>query len=131
MRWHGHAGRWRMAEPGTILLVEDDAMIALLVADQCETLGFAEPLHVDSIPAALAALAAGGIAAALVDVHLGDEACWPVADALAAANIPFALMTGGGGPVPHDHVGRPVLVKPFRIAQFDSMLKALLAHSGE
>jgi DNA-binding response OmpR family regulator len=116
-----------MPEAGTILLVEDDAMIAMLVADQCETLGFDEPLHVDSVETALAAVAAGGIAAALVDVHLGDLACWPVADALAAAGVPFTLMTGGTGLVPHAHAGRPVLVKPFRIAQLDSMLKALLA----
>ena len=116
-----------MGEAGAILLVEDDAMIALLVADQCEALGYAEPLHVDTIAAALGAVAAGGIAAALVDVHLGDEACWPVADALATAGVPFALMTGGGGTVPHAHAGRPVLVKPFRIAQLDSMLKLLLA----
>ena len=127
MRWRGRAGRGPMADPGSILLVEDDAMIALLVADQCEVLGLANPHHVDSIAAALAAVAAGGIAAALLDVHLGDDACWPVADALAAANIPFALMTGGGGAVPHEHAGRPVLVKPFRIAQFDSLLKLLLA----
>jgi DNA-binding response OmpR family regulator len=115
-----------MVETGTILLVEDDAMIALLVADQCEALGFADPVHVDTIDTALAAVTAGGIAAALLDVHLGDDACWPVADALAAANIPFALMTGGGGSVPHDHAGRPILVKPFRIAQLDSTIKALL-----
>ncbi|MDX2209687.1 MAG: response regulator [Sphingopyxis sp.] len=116
-----------MGERGAILLVEDDAMIALLVADQCEALGYAEPVHVDNIVAALDAVAAGGVAAALVDVHLGDDACWPVADALAAAAIPFALMTGGGSSVPHAHAGCPVLVKPFRIAQLDSMLKLLLA----
>ena len=120
-----------MADAGRILLVEDDAMIALLVADQCEALGFAEPLHVDSVAAALAAVAAGGIAAALVDVHLGAEDCWPVADALAAQTIPFALMTGGVGPAPHAHAGRPVLVKPFRIAEFDSALRALLANQPE
>ena len=116
-----------MAEPAAILLVEDDAMIAMLVADQCETLGFAVPQHVDNIAAALAAVAAGGIGVALVDVHLGEDVCWPVADALAAADIPFALMTGGGGPVPQAHMGRPILIKPFRIAQLDSTLKALFA----
>lgn len=120
-----------MTDQGIILLVEDDAMIAMLVADQCETLGYAAPLHVDGIDAALAAIAAGGIVAALVDVHLGEDACWPVADALAAAGIAFALMTGGGGAVPHDHAGRPVLIKPFRIAQLDSMLTSLVTAKSE
>ena len=120
-----------MAEAGMILLVEDDAMIALLVADQCETLGFAEPLHADSIPAALAAVAAGELRRRWLMCIWAIRTAGRWADALAAENIPFALMTGGGGAVPHAHAGRPVLIKPFRIAQFDSTLKALLAPQSE
>jgi DNA-binding response OmpR family regulator len=130
MRWPGRAGRRSMAEPadpGRILLVEDDAMIALLVVDQCDALGHGEPVHAASVAGALAEIARGGFGAALLDVHLGDEPAWPVADALVAAEIPFVLMTGGGGTVPPAHVHVPTLTKPFRIAQLDSVLSRMLA----
>ncbi|NJS14258.1 MAG: response regulator [Sphingopyxis sp.] len=102
-------------------------MIALLVADQCDALGHGEPVHAASIDAALAEVAKGGIAAALLDVHLGDDPVWPVADALVAAAVPFVLMTGGGGTVPAAHVHVPTLTKPFRIAQLDSVLSRMMA----
>jgi len=111
---------------GHILLVEDDAMIAILVADQCDALGHSEPLHVATVAAALVEVAKGGIAAALLDVHLGDGSVWPVADALVAAQVPFVLMTGGGGTVPPAHMHVPTLSKPFRIAQLDSVLKRMI-----
>jgi DNA-binding response OmpR family regulator len=116
-----------------ILLVEDDAMIALMVADMCDALGYGEPVHVASITEAQAALRGQNFVAALLDVHLGKQAVWPVADALAAMGTPFAFMTGGGGDVPAAHAHRPTLAKPFRVAALDSLLAALVAGrvSGE
>jgi DNA-binding response OmpR family regulator len=112
--------------PHRILLVEDDAMIAMLVADQCDALGYGEPVHAATVADALAAVARGGIGAALLDVNVGDEAVWPVADALVAAAVPFVLMTGGGGRVPRSHIHVPTLTKPFRIAQLDSVLSRMI-----
>ncbi len=114
-----------MAAAGSILLVEDDAMIAMMVADMCDALGYGEPAIADSLSAALALAGAGNFDAALVDVHLGPAAAWPVADALAARGIPFAFMTGGGGDVPGEHSRRPTLSKPFRVAELDSLLQGL------
>jgi DNA-binding response OmpR family regulator len=111
---------------GRILLVEDDALIAMLVADQCEVLGYGEPLHAATVADALAAVEREDVAAALLDVHLGDDPVWPVADALMAAAIPFVMMTGGGGTLPPQHVHVPTLTKPFRIAQLDSVLSRML-----
>lgn len=130
-RWRARApvgqGLDAMADGHAILLVEDDALIAMMIADMCDALGFAEPVHAASVTEALAAIEAHAFSVALLDVHLGAEAVWPVADALAAAALPFAFMTGGGGEVPSDHAARPTLVKPFRFAEFDSLLLALLA----
>ncbi len=113
-----------------LLLVEDDAMIAMMVADMCDALGHGEPVTAMTLAEAEAAVAearAGrGLAAALLDVHVGTDAVWPVADALAAAGIPFAFMTGGGGDVPAAHADRPTLAKPFRVAELDSLLRALV-----
>jgi DNA-binding response OmpR family regulator len=110
-----------------LLLVEDDTMIAMMVADMCEALGHGEPVTAMTLAEALAVVAAGGFAAALLDVHVGTDAVWPVADALAAAGVPFAFMTGGGGDVPPAHAARPSLEKPFRVAELDSLLNALTA----
>lgn len=101
-------------------------MIAMLVADQCDALGYGEPVHAATVADALAEIAGGGIGAALLDVNVGDEAVWPVADALVAAQVPFVLMTGGGAKVPRSHIHVPTLTKPFRIAQLDSVLSRMI-----
>lgn len=120
-----------MAAAGSILIVEDDAMIAMMVADMCDMLDYGEPAIADNLGAALALASAGNFDAALVDVHLGPAAAWPVADALAARGIPFAFMTGGGGDVPPEHDGRPTLSKPFRVLELDSLLQLLVKAAGD
>jgi hypothetical protein len=67
---------------------------------------------------------ARGFPRGALDVNLrGGETCWPVADALAAAGIPFILATGGAGDsIAEAHRSRPVLSKPFTI---DGVEKAL------
>lgn len=112
-----------------LLLVEDDPMIAMMVADMCDALGHGEPVQCSSIAAALAALDQRDFVAALLDVHLGGDAVWPVADALAQRGVPFAFMTGGGGDVPAAHNRRPTLSKPFRVAELDSLLGEMMASS--
>lgn len=102
-------------------------MIAMMVADMCDALGYGEPVLADCVNAALAAIAERGFSAALLDVHLGAAAVWPVADALAARGTSFAFMTGGGGEVPAAHAARPTLAKPFRVTELDSALRQLLA----
>ncbi len=67
--------------------------------------------------------------AALVDVDLNGERCWPVADALARRNIPFALTTGFATAIvtPERFAGRPVLAKPYREKDVLALLAAMLA----
>lgn len=110
-----------------LLLVEDDPMIAMMVADMCDALGYGEPMLADTLDAALAAVSGQDFAAALLDVHLGPAVAWPVADALAVRGTAFAFMTGGGGDVPAAHAARPTLAKPFRVNELDSALRQLLA----
>jgi CheY-like chemotaxis protein len=52
--------------------------------------------------------------AAVLDVNLGNELSFPVADALTAARIPFLFLTASNRAVlPLAHRLRPVLPKPF------------------
>ncbi len=115
-----------MADSAQILLVEDDALIGMMLADMLEALGFPEPVQAATLEEAEAAIAAGQIAAALVDINIGERKVWPFADALAARQIPFAFTTGGGDSIPPAHVKHKLVSKPFRLSEIDSVLQDLL-----
>ena len=89
-----------MAEDRLILLVEDDVLIGMMLVDMFDALGYPEPAQATTNEEALAAIASQPVAGALVDINLGDEKGWPVADALAERGIPFAFTSGGGDVIP-------------------------------
>ena len=85
-----------MTDGARILLVEDDVLIGMMLVDMFDALGLPEPAQAASMDEALAIIAAESLAGALVDINLGEEKGWPVADALAERGIPFAFTSGGG-----------------------------------
>jgi len=107
-----------------ILIVEDEPLIAMMLEDFLDALDRQAAGIADNVADALALVAQGGIDGAILDVNLrAGETSWPVADALAAAGIPFLLATGGADDsIAEAHRGRPVLSKPFTM---DSVEKAL------
>ncbi len=110
-----------------ILIVEDEPLIAMMLEDFLDALDHQVAGIADSVATGLALVAGGGIDAAILDVNLrGGEQSWPIADALAAAGIPFVLATGGGGESIADaHRGRPVLSKPFTMDNVEKTLAGL------
>jgi DNA-binding response OmpR family regulator len=106
-----------------ILIVEDDVLIGMMLVDMFDALDFAEPAQATTNEEALAILAAEPIAGALVDINLGDEKGWPVADALADRGIPFAFTSGGGDAIPPAHAHRRLITKPFRISDIEAALE--------
>ena len=113
-----------MADNLRILLVEDDVLIGMMLADMFDALGLPEPAQATSNDAALAIIAAESLAGALVDINLGDEKGWPIADALAVRGVPFAFTSGGGDILPPAHAHRKVVAKPFRISDIEAALAA-------
>jgi hypothetical protein len=60
------------------------------------------------------AAADGGLSAAVLDINLEGEVVSPVADRLAALNVPFVFATGyGEGCNRGLHTAAPILAKPF------------------
>jgi DNA-binding response OmpR family regulator len=111
-----------------VLLVEDDGLIAMdleVVVQEagCDVLG-----PYATAASALALLAVRRPDAALLDVGLPDSPGSPLAEALAAAGVPFALVTGYG-PVELSAAGLanvPTVEKPYMVAEGKGVLAALL-----
>jgi len=116
-----------MDTPRRILVVEDEPLISMMLEDFLDMLGHQVAGTADCVDDALAAMQAGGVDAAILDVNLrGGEKSWPIADALAGEGIPFVLATGGGNDMIADpHRDRPTLAKPFTIDGVKQALAAL------
>lgn len=110
--------------PLRILIVEDEPLIAMMLEDFLSLLGGAPLRPVDSCADALDLIAQGGIDAAILDINLRDgETSAPVAEALAAADIPFLFTSGGSNmQILEAHRDRPVLAKPFTM---DAVARAI------
>ncbi|PZW44915.1 response regulator receiver domain-containing protein [Humitalea rosea] len=97
-----------------VLVVEDEALVAMLVEDALLDAGAEVLGPVRSVPEALALMAKQVPDAAVLDVNLDGVPSTPIADALAAAGVPFIVATGYGiDGLPPGHAGVLVLAKPY------------------
>lgn len=110
-----------------ILIVEDEPLISMMLEDFLDALDREVAGTADNCAQALERIEAGGIDAAILDVNLrGGEQSWPVAERLAALNVPFLLATGGtGDTIAEPFRNRPVLSKPFTIDNIEKALDGL------
>lgn len=116
-----------MADGKTILIVEDEAMIGMMLEDYLDTLGYRLHALVASVDEACDQARRGGFDAALIDCNLQGQKSWPVADILAESGIPFIFATGGmADDLPTSHAGRPTLAKPFTIGAVERALGKIL-----
>ncbi|MDQ4088517.1 MAG: response regulator [Pseudomonadota bacterium] len=106
-----------MSGKRSILIVEDEPLIAMMLEDFLETLGHDVVATCESLEEAMDRVNAGGFDVAIIDVQLKDgKQVWPVADRLAEEGKPFILATGGHvEPPPEQHADAPVLSKPYTI----------------
>jgi CheY-like chemotaxis protein len=113
-----------MSDSRSILIIEDEPLIAMMLEDFLDSLGHKVVATCESVEEALARVAEGGFDVAIVDVHLKDgKNVWPVADRLADDGKPFVLATGGHvEPPPERHAGVPVLNKPYTIDAIEPAL---------
>lgn len=120
-----------MPSEKSILIVEDEPLIAMMLEDFLDSLGHKVAGTADSLEEALDKVAQGGFDVAILDVQLkGGAKVWPVADALVSAGKPFVLATGGHvEPPPAEHAGAPVLAKPYTIDAIDPALDKALGEA--
>jgi len=110
-----------------ILIVEDDPIIAMMLEDAVRGLGL-EPIGpISSVAGALDLLSEHDLSGAVLDCNLGSEYVWPVADRLAAIQVPFLFSTGyGRSGIPERFGDRSVLSKPFSMTALTRALSRLL-----
>ncbi len=112
----------------TAIVVEDEMMVSLLLEDMLGSLGCQTVLHAASVSSALAELSGANPDVAVLDVNLGSEMVYPVAEQLNRAGVPFVFTTGyGRGAIKLEWAARPCVQKPFNIDAFAAALRSALA----
>lgn len=107
-----------------VLVVEDESMICLLLEDMLQDLGCKVVGTACSFQRALElAEREEGIDVAILDVNLGGQLVFPVADVLARRGIALLFATGAGaGGLPAHWQGHSSVQKPVTVATLASGL---------
>jgi CheY-like chemotaxis protein len=111
-----------------VMVVEDEALVAMLTCDYLEDLGCIVVGPFASVKDALEGLDNSEIDCAILDVNLGGgENSFPIASALAEKHTPFVFATGYGAiGAKAEFASVTVLPKPFDEDQLAKALKTAL-----
>lgn len=103
--------------PGDILLVEDNYIIALDLADMLREIGVAEVRTANSVHLAVELIVAKTPEFAFIDINLGAEKGFSVAERLRALGVPFMFSTGYGDKYdfPEHLADARIVSKPYTI----------------
>jgi DNA-binding response OmpR family regulator len=110
-----------------IFIVEDDALIAMLLEEMLEDLGYrvSASASVPDLEQALDAVHNKEFDAAILDVSLAGKSSLPIAKLLEALGKPYIFATGYGSAPEGSNSSQPVLQKPFRLSDLEKALKGM------
>jgi len=106
-----------------VLLVEDNDHVASDMTEMLEQAGYEVLGPAATVAAALAVIASTKPDAALLDLNLGGEMSYTLADALVAGGIPFIITSGFIDELPEKYRQHIVLPKPFMPKELFRCLK--------
>lgn len=110
-----------------VLVVEDETIIAMLLEDMVEDLGWSVAGRAARVAEALSMIDSTTCAVAILDVNLAGESIEPVACLLADRGIPFVVSSGyDSGSLPVVLQGRPFIQKPYQIDRLRDAVQAAL-----
>jgi PAS domain S-box-containing protein len=96
-----------------VMIVEDEALVAMVVSESLAALGCSVVGPFSRCADAIAAMDLGDVDAAILDVNLGGEMIYPLADVLARRGVPFIFVTGyGAESIDTRFTHIPVIQKP-------------------
>jgi DNA-binding NtrC family response regulator len=110
-----------------VFLVEDEALIRMMMADMLQELGHIVVAEAANIKEASALAQTADFEIAILDINVGGERIDPVAEIIAARRLPFLFASGYGaaGP-PREFRHIPTLQKPFVIERLSKAIAETL-----
>lgn len=120
-------GTFKPGSRTSVLLVEDEVMIRMMVADMLEELGYTIAAEAGDIDEGVRLVQATDFDIAILDVNVNGKVITPVAEAVQMSGKPFVFATGYGAQgLPEKFRDRPTLQKPFQIETLARTIETVL-----
>lgn len=112
-----------------VLVVEDNPLLAMDLEDLLQSEGVETVGPAYSLAHGLELIRNDGIDAAILDIDLGDERVWPIAEELGRRATPFVFLSAmcGLNEVPEHFRGRICMSKPAERRYLVATVEELLA----
>jgi CheY-like chemotaxis protein len=115
----------------SIFLVEDDALIRMMVAEMVEELGHTVCAEAGHLNEAIALARSALFDCAIMDVNLAGEIVTPAADIVASRGLPIIFATGyDASALPERLRDQPMLRKPFLMEAVEDAIKRAVRQPG-
>ncbi len=111
-----------------VLVVEDESLVAMQLEDMLDDLGCHVVGTAMRVSGAHRLIDSGiEIDVAILDVNIGGETVYPVAERMREAGVPIVFATGyGRGGVEERWHDCPILQKPYTIQQIEASIGSVL-----
>ena len=111
----------------SVFLVEDEAIIRMMIAGMVEELGHDVVAEAGNIAEALKIAKTSDFGIAILDINVGGQRIEPVAEILNDRHVPFVFASGyGAAGLPEQYRDRTVLQKPFLVTQLADAITVAL-----
>jgi DNA-binding NtrC family response regulator len=116
----------------SIFLVEDEALIRMMLAEMVEELGHRVVAEVGNIQDAQVLAEAAFFDLAILDINIAGSSIVPVAEIIDRRGLPFLFISGyGSAGRPEAFIERPALQKPLMLSKLGEAINAILGSAGE
>jgi CheY-like chemotaxis protein len=111
----------------SIFVVEDEALIRMMVIEMLEELGHRVVAEAGSVQAAAPLARTCIFDLAVFDINVAGSDISPIAEIVAARGLPFVFISGyGPAGLPTLFSDKPVLRKPFLVSEFAALINSTL-----
>ena len=119
--------RSRMRRKAAIFLVEDEALIRMMIIGMLDELGHSVVAEAGNIQEGMVLAETAEFDVALLDINVGGESIVPIAEIVRGRGLPFLFITGYAQiGLSEPFVEQPVLQKPFVITSLADAIEKVL-----